>query len=35
MRLLRLPAEPPSSAAYIFAGHLSLNEDWVPFIEGW
>lgn len=35
MRLLRIPTEPPSSAAYIFARHLSQNEDWVPFIEGW
>lgn len=35
MRLLRPPTEPPASAAYIFARHLSLNEDWIPFIEGW
>ena len=35
MHLLRNPSEPPSSAAYIFARHLTYNEDWIPFIEGW
>jgi 5-methylcytosine-specific restriction endonuclease McrA len=35
MRLLRKPVEPPSSAAYIFARHLTQNKDWGPFIEGW
>jgi 5-methylcytosine-specific restriction endonuclease McrA len=35
MRLSRAPIEPPSSASYIFAGHLDQNKDWVPFIEGW
>lgn len=35
MHLLRLPAEPPSSANYIFARHLGENSDWLPFIEGW
>jgi 5-methylcytosine-specific restriction endonuclease McrA len=35
MHLLRMPSEPPSSAAYIFARHLNYNEDWIPFIEGW
>lgn len=35
MRLLRPPAEPPSSVNYIFARHMRDNGDWVPFIEGW
>ena len=35
MRLLRLPAEPPASADYIFARHLRNNEEWIPFVEGW
>ncbi|MBN2548985.1 MAG: HNH endonuclease [Anaerolineales bacterium] len=35
MRLLRLPHEPPASAQYFFARHLSDNTEWLPFIEGW
>jgi 5-methylcytosine-specific restriction endonuclease McrA len=35
MKLLRLPAEPPVSAYYLFARHLHENEDWIPFVEGW
>lgn len=35
LRLLRKPYEPPSSAVYIFARHLTQNKDWTPFIEGW
>jgi 5-methylcytosine-specific restriction endonuclease McrA len=35
MRLLRLPAEPPTSADYIFARHLHENTEWVPFVAGW
>jgi 5-methylcytosine-specific restriction endonuclease McrA len=35
MELLHPPAEPPSSATYIFARHLRDNGDWIPFIEGW
>lgn len=35
MRLLSRPAQPPSSATYIFARHLKENIDWVPFVEGW
>jgi 5-methylcytosine-specific restriction endonuclease McrA len=35
MRLLRPPAEPPTSADYIFARHLRENEEWMPFIQGW
>jgi len=35
MKLLHLPGEPPSSARYIFSRHLSHNDEWVPFIEGW
>jgi len=35
MRLLHFPSEPPSSARYIFARHLSHNDDWLPFVDGW
>lgn len=35
MRLLRTPAEPPSSANYLFARHLRENQEWLPFVEGW
>jgi hypothetical protein len=32
---LSTPAEPPSSAQYIFARHLKENADWLPFVDGW
>lgn len=35
MRLLNQPKEPPASAEYLFARHLSDNQDWLPFIKGW
>jgi 5-methylcytosine-specific restriction endonuclease McrA len=35
MRLMHIPAAPPSSATYIFARHLKDNQEWVPFIDGW
>jgi len=35
MHLLRLPAEPPATATYIFGRHLNENSEWIPFIEGW
>jgi 5-methylcytosine-specific restriction endonuclease McrA len=35
MRLLSTPAEPPTSARYIFARHLKDNTDWLPFVDGW
>lgn len=35
MRLLHRPAEPPSSATYIFARHLRENVEWLPFVDGW
>ncbi len=35
MRLLGSPKEPPSSALYLFAHHLQVNEDWIAFIQGW
>lgn len=35
MRLLRVPAEPPASATYIFGRHLYENQDWLPFVQGW
>jgi 5-methylcytosine-specific restriction endonuclease McrA len=35
MRLLRLPAEPPTSAHYIFGRHLAENTEWLNYLEGW
>lgn len=35
MRLMHIPAPPPTSAGYIFARHLKENDEWIPFIEGW
>jgi len=35
MRLIRKPQEPPSSAIYIFGHHLSENEEWSRYLEGW
>ncbi len=35
MRLLHKPAEPPTSARYIFARHLKDNREWLPFVDGW
>ena len=35
MRLLRMPAEPPSSAHYFFGFHLSDNAEWEIFLQGW
>jgi len=35
MRLLRHPAEPPSSAQYLFSRHLKENQEWLPYIQGW
>lgn len=35
MRLLKHPIQPPSSASYLFARHVSHNEEWAQFIEGW
>ncbi len=35
MRLRHYPAEPPTSAAYIFGRHLDGNDEWGQFIQGW
>lgn len=35
MRLRRAPAEPTATPTYLFARHLSSNEDWVEFLTGW
>lgn len=35
MHLAKVPVRPPSSARYLFAGHLNENGDWVEFVEGW
>jgi 5-methylcytosine-specific restriction endonuclease McrA len=35
MKLSHTPSQPPASALYFFARHLSENLDWEPFISGW
>ena len=35
MRLLKMPREPSSSAAYIFARYTKINDEWVPYLMGW
>ncbi len=35
MRLLRQPAEPPTSAQYVFGRHLAENAEWEIFLNGW
>jgi 5-methylcytosine-specific restriction endonuclease McrA len=35
MHLLHSPSMPPTSAKYMFAGHLKVNKDWTPYVEGW
>jgi 5-methylcytosine-specific restriction endonuclease McrA len=35
MKLLRNPQPPPQSAIYIFGRHLTENQEWRPFLEGW
>ena len=35
MRLLRFPAEPPTSANYVFGRHLADNTEWETFLSGW
>jgi 5-methylcytosine-specific restriction endonuclease McrA len=35
MNLVRAPVEPSASAAYLFSRHVSENQEWLPFIEGW
>lgn len=35
MHLLHKPAEPPTSARYVFGRHLSENAEWETFLTGW
>jgi 5-methylcytosine-specific restriction endonuclease McrA len=35
MHLLRHPIEPKASAAYLFGGHVSQNQEWHQYLEGW
>ena len=35
MTLLRQPRAPSSSAAYVFARHLTNNDEWNVFLTGW
>ena len=35
MSLLNRPHTPNSSAKYRFGHYLKVNQDWLPFVEGW
>lgn len=35
MTLLKVPAEPPSSADYLYNHYLSENSEWEEFLHGW
>jgi 5-methylcytosine-specific restriction endonuclease McrA len=35
MELLIIPREPPANATYIFGRHLTDNNEWRPYIDGW
>jgi 5-methylcytosine-specific restriction endonuclease McrA len=35
LRLLHMPKEPPSTAAYLFGRHLLENAEWEQYLAGW
>jgi 5-methylcytosine-specific restriction endonuclease McrA len=35
MTLLHAPREPHANAVYLFGPHLTSNEDWLRYLEGW
>lgn len=35
MKLLKIPKEPPTSAAYFFMQLAPVDGEWLPFLEGW
>jgi 5-methylcytosine-specific restriction endonuclease McrA len=35
MSLRRNPTEPRATAIYLYGGHISDNQEWRPFLEGW
>lgn len=35
MDLRKDPQSPPSSALYLYAKHLTINQDWQPYIDNW
>jgi len=35
MILMRVPREPSANASYLFGPHLTVNQDWRPYLEGW
>lgn len=35
MNLRRPPSEPTPTATYLFGRHLSENQDWLKYVEGW
>ncbi len=35
MILMHPPKEPPANAEYLFARHLSENQEWMQYINGW
>jgi 5-methylcytosine-specific restriction endonuclease McrA len=35
MKLLKVPAEPPSTAVYLYDHYLSNNSEWAEYLNGW
>ena len=35
MKLRRKPKAPKATATYIFGRYLKVNEEWLPFVDGW
>jgi len=35
MALIKSPQQPSQKAIYIFGRHLSVNKEWITFLEGW
>jgi len=35
MKLSHTPKQPPASVFYYFQKHITENDSWVPFLEGW
>ena len=35
MSLLRRPSEPRATAIYLYGTHLTENQEWLPYLEGW
>jgi 5-methylcytosine-specific restriction endonuclease McrA len=35
LKLARPPKAPPQKAIYIFGSHLTNNQEWITYLEGW